>query len=92
MVASYLFAFGAIVGSFLNVCIFRLVKDQDIIFKKSFCRKCKKKFLGTKIFPYLVICFYWVDVPSAKILLVYNIQLLNCYQEQYLFIHIFTMA
>ena len=39
MVASYLFAFGAIVGSFLNVCIFRLVKDQDIILKESFCQK-----------------------------------------------------
>lgn len=58
MVASYLFAFGAIVGSFLNVCIFRLVKDQDIIFKKSFCRKCKKKiswYENIPIFSYLFL-------------------------------------
>ena len=43
MVAYYLFTFGIIVGSFVNVCIFRLTKDQDIIFTKSYCQKCKKK-------------------------------------------------
>lgn len=36
------FAFGAIVGSFLNVCIFRLPEGQSVVFPGSRCRFCKK--------------------------------------------------
>jgi leader peptidase (prepilin peptidase)/N-methyltransferase len=34
--------FGAIVGSFLNVCIFRLPKEESIIWPGSHCPECKK--------------------------------------------------
>lgn len=33
---------GAITGSFLNVCIFRLPKDESIVFPGSHCQSCKK--------------------------------------------------
>ena len=36
------FVFGLCVGSFLNVCIFRLPKNQSIIKPPSFCPECKK--------------------------------------------------
>jgi prepilin signal peptidase PulO-like enzyme (type II secretory pathway) len=36
----YLFLFGLILGSFLNVCIYRLPQDQDIFFKRSSCQNC----------------------------------------------------
>ena len=35
--------FGLIFGSFLNVVIYRLPKNQSIITPRSFCPKCKKK-------------------------------------------------
>ena len=35
------FILGSIWGSFSNVCIYRLPKDQSVIFNRSFCPKCK---------------------------------------------------
>jgi leader peptidase (prepilin peptidase) / N-methyltransferase len=35
------FLFGAIVGSFLNVCIVRVPKDESVIHPPSHCPKCK---------------------------------------------------
>lgn len=36
------FVFGAIVGSFLNVCILRLPKEESIVFPASHCFSCSK--------------------------------------------------
>ncbi len=36
------FLFGSIVGSFLNVCIFRLPDGESVVFPGSHCRACKK--------------------------------------------------
>ncbi|HET7392376.1 MAG TPA: prepilin peptidase [Candidatus Binatia bacterium] len=37
-----IFAFGAIVGSFLNVCIGRIPKDESIVWPPSHCPNCRK--------------------------------------------------
>ena len=39
----FFFIIGAVIGSFLNVCIYRLPKNLDIISKRSFCPLCKNK-------------------------------------------------
>lgn len=36
------FIFGSMVGSFLNVCILRMPKDESIVFPASHCTSCKK--------------------------------------------------
>jgi leader peptidase (prepilin peptidase)/N-methyltransferase len=41
MPALIVFCFGALVGSFLNVCILRLPKDESIVFPGSHCVSCK---------------------------------------------------
>jgi leader peptidase (prepilin peptidase) / N-methyltransferase len=44
-VTFYIFAFilGAVVGSFLNVCIYRLPKNESIVFPPSHCFGCDKQ-------------------------------------------------
>ncbi len=41
--SSAVFVFGAIVGSFLNVCIVRLPKDESIVNPPSHCPACKTR-------------------------------------------------
>ena len=41
LIPAFLFAFGAVVGSFLNVCIIRIPDNKSIIFPASHCPSCK---------------------------------------------------
>ena len=43
MVKWIVFVFGLIIGSFLNVCIYRIPKKESIIFGCSYCQKCGSK-------------------------------------------------
>ena len=38
-----IFLFGVSLGSFANVCIYRLPRDKQIISGRSYCPRCKKK-------------------------------------------------
>jgi leader peptidase (prepilin peptidase)/N-methyltransferase len=40
------FVFGALIGSFLNVCIVRLPKNESIVFPSSHCPQCKTPING----------------------------------------------
>ena len=43
MIAIVIFVFGLVVGSFLNVCIHRLPRNESVVSPPSHCPKCKKR-------------------------------------------------
>ena len=52
------FLFGACIGSFLNVCIYRIPENRSIVFPGSSCPKCKTAipfYLNIPILSYLVL-------------------------------------
>ena len=53
-----IFVFGACIGSFLNVCIYRIPENKSIVFPGSFCPNCKKNipfYLNIPILSYLLL-------------------------------------
>ena len=47
------FIFGAILGSFLNVCIHRMPKGESVVWPRSHCPKCKKRIPGYDNIPFI---------------------------------------
>ncbi len=45
------FVFGTIVGSFLNVCIYRLPRGESIVFPPSHCPNCKTRLTAIDLIP-----------------------------------------
>ena len=51
------FIFGAVVGSFLNVCVHRMPRDQSIVSPPSHCPKCKERIA------------WWHNIPIVSYIL-----------------------
>jgi len=49
----FVFIFGSIVGSFLNVCIHRLPLNESVVWPRSHCPHCKKKIPGYDNIPFI---------------------------------------
>ena len=49
----FVFIFGSIIGSFLNVCIHRMPLGESVVWPRSHCPKCKKRIPGYDNIPFL---------------------------------------
>ncbi|MBI2252051.1 MAG: prepilin peptidase [Armatimonadetes bacterium] len=71
-----IFIYGAFLGSFLNVCIYRLPQNQSIVFPNSYCPSCKtplKIWQNIPLLSYLILrgrCFFCSVKISPRYFLV----------------------
>ena len=60
----FVIVMGGLWGSFANVCIYRLPKEQDIVSGRSYCPKCKKKILWYDNIP--IISYFLLSGKCRK--------------------------
>ena len=53
----FMFIFGVCVGSFLNVCIYRLPKNESLIKRNSHCMTCGEEIKRRDLIPIISWCF-----------------------------------
>lgn len=53
MIKSVVFIFGAMLGSFLNVCIYRMPQGESVVKGRSYCPKCKKQIFWYDNIPFI---------------------------------------
>lgn len=67
-----IFILGLVIGSFLNVCIYRIPKEESIVFPSSHCTSCNHKLMAwdlVPLFSYLFLrcrCRYCNEEISAR--------------------------
>ena len=59
LVNIFIFALGAVIGSFLNVCIYRLPLNRSIVFPPSHCPNCQKPIIWHDNIPILSYLLLW---------------------------------
>ena len=64
MIEIFMLIIGLIIGSFLNVCIFRIPRDESISFPPSHCTKCNTKIKTYDLFP--VISYFILKRKCRK--------------------------
>ncbi|MBU1998922.1 MAG: prepilin peptidase [Candidatus Omnitrophota bacterium] len=57
MLISFIFLLGTVIGSFLNVCIYRMPLSQSVVKPRSYCPHCKKRIAWYDNIPFLSFIF-----------------------------------
>ena len=60
------FVLGAVVGSFLNVCIYRLPREESLVLPRSHCPSCNKTISWYDNIPFVSYLFLWGKCRYCK--------------------------
>ena len=72
MIEAFVLIFGTLIGSFLNVCIYRIPKKETIVYGHSHCMSCQKEIKWYDLVPvisYLILggkCRYCKEKLSLQ--------------------------
>ena len=66
MMLTLIFAFGLIIGSFLNVCIYRIPRHESIVFDRSHCTKCGTQIIWYDLVPVFSYLFLLGKCRNCK--------------------------
>lgn len=66
IIYAFMFLFGAVVGSFLNVCIYRLPKEESLVKSNSHCMKCGTPILKRDLIPIVSWCMLGGKCRACK--------------------------
>jgi len=61
-----IFIFGIVLGSFLNVCIYRIPQKQDIVKERSHCMQCDHLLQWYELIPLFSYLFQWGKCRACK--------------------------
>lgn len=76
MIETLVFIYGIVIGSFLNVCIYRIPKEESIVYPPSHCGNCNTRLRAKDLIPiisYILLggkCRYCGQKVSKRYLLV----------------------
>lgn len=91
----FVFIFGACIGSFLNVCIYRLPKNESLIKRNSHCMTCGEPIKRRDLIPIVSWCILRGKCRScgAKISARYTIvETLNALLYLWVFYHLMEFS
>ncbi len=66
VISLFFFVIGTFFGSFLNVLIDRLPRNESILISRSYCESCKKKLQWLDLFPVFSYLFLWGKCRYCK--------------------------
>jgi leader peptidase (prepilin peptidase)/N-methyltransferase len=90
LIAVFVFIFGLLMGSFLNVCIYRIPKKESIVFGRSHCTDCSAEIKNYDLIPiisYLVLGGKCRNCKSKISIKYPAIELLNAFLYLLIYIH-----
>lgn len=66
MIETYIFIFGCLIGSFLNVCIYRIPRKESVVSPPSHCPKCNHKIR------------WWENIPMISYMIILRGRCSSC--------------
>ena len=66
IIYAIVFLYGIVIGSFLNVCIYRIPEGTSVVTERSHCMKCNRQLKWFELIPVFSYLFLGDDAEPVK--------------------------